>query len=119
MILTLTAAATFACAPISVYDGDTLTCSSEVRVRLAAVDAPEMRKCRRGRVCAPGDPVASRNALSRLALGKTLQCRKTGTSYNRIVAWCRAGTIDLSCAQYRGRYAVHAVQYDRRRELCR
>lgn len=109
------------CAVAYVNDGDTLRCFDGTRVRLAAIDAPEMHGChgRPGRVCVSGDPVASKRNLERLTLGRTLQCRQTGTSDNRIVAWCSADGADLSCAQVTGGFAVHWLTYDRRGELCR
>jgi endonuclease YncB( thermonuclease family) len=109
----------FACLVTSAFDGDTLRCADGTRVRLQAIDAPEMRKCRKGRTCAPGDPVAAKAALSRLALGKTLRCRKTGTSYSRITAWCRVDGIDLSCAMFSAGHAVRVARYDTPRRLCR
>lgn len=112
----------FVCAVVSVYDGDTLTCQSGVKVRLRAVDAPEIRGCggRRGRICVEGDPIASKRHLQKLALGKRLRCRKDGgMSYKRQNAWCSAGGVDLSCAQVRAGYALHDVKYDRARRLCR
>lgn len=113
------AASPFTCVPVSVYDGDTFTCSSGIKVRLRAIDAPEMRKCPRNRVCAPGDPKASRAALVSLVAGQRLSCRKEGRSWDRVTAWCSAGGADLSCSMYRGGYAIHDVEYDRQRRLCR
>lgn len=115
------AAILFACTVVSVHDGDTLTCRDGTKVRLAAIDAPEIGPCRgrRGRVCVPGDGPASRNALNRLVLGRTIRCEKAGMSYQRVVAWCGLNGIDLSCSMMRGGYAVRVAQYDRRARLCR
>ena len=113
------ATALFACLVVKVYDGDSFTCQGGTRVRLAAIDAPELGKCRRGRVCAPGNPRASKAALSKLALGRTVRCRKTGTTWGRVSAWCSAGKLDLSCAQFRAGHAVRLAQFDRKLELCR
>jgi len=108
----------FACAVLYVSDGDTLRCQDGTRVRLAGIDAPEMAgHCRPGRVCTPGDPLASRAALSRLAAGRTLSCRSVGTSYNRVVAFCSAGGADLSCSMVRTRRAV--ARYANRERVCR
>lgn len=116
----LAAAALFLCTPVSIYDGDTLTCSSGVKVRLAAVDAPEIKGCRgrKGRICAPGNGRASKAALVGMAMGKELRCRRTGTSYGRVTAWCEAAGRDLSCEMLRGGWAVYRAQYDKRREIC-
>lgn len=111
--------ALFFCMVTAVYDGDTLTCSSGQHVRLAAVDAPEIRKCRVGRICAPGDPQAAKRALETLALGRTLSCERTGTNWYRVVAFCHVMGPDLSCALYRGGYAVRVEKYDRKKRLCK
>ncbi len=112
-------AAFFLCTVASVTDGDTFRCTDGTRVRLQAIDAPEMDNCQKGRACAPGDPLKARAALGRIALNKTLRCERTGNSYNRVTAWCRIGGADLSCAMYRGGWAIRLAKYDRPRRLCR
>ncbi len=109
----------FLCFVAIVTDGDTFVCGDGTKIRLAAVDAAELRPCRKGRVCAPGNPHLARQALVKLAAGKTLQCTRTGTSWGRITAWCRAGAVDLSCAQYKAGLAIRLAQFDRERRLCR
>lgn len=114
------AAALFLCTVSAVTDGDSLRCTDGTRVRLHAIDTPEMPgACRQGRVCAPGNPHQARAALVKLAAGKTLKCQKTGTSWERVTAYCSADGRDLSCAMYRGGYAVRLEQFDRNRRLCR
>ncbi|WP_174292550.1 thermonuclease family protein [Sphingomonas bacterium] len=101
----------FSCPVIRVHDGDTFTCASGVRIRLQAIDAPEIGQCRgHGGRCVSGDGYASRDALRRLALGRTALCRPSGRSYDRIVALCSVGAVDLSCAQMRSGQAVE--RYD-------
>ncbi len=97
----------FECAHPVVIDGDTVKCGS-LRVRLASIDAPELPgHCRRGRVCTPGDPVASSNNLRRIVGKLALDCRQTDTDrYGRAVAYCLAGGVNLSCAQVQGGFAV-------------
>jgi micrococcal nuclease len=110
----------FTCAVRSVADGDTFRCSSGVRVRLAAIDAPEMPgSCQQGRNCAPGSPYAARDALRRLIGGRTVQCEPVGRSYGRIVAWCMIGGMDLSCAMVRSGHSIRYARHDRDRRLCR
>lgn len=114
------ASAFFICASPSITDGDTVRCQDGTRVRLAAIDAPEITQCRKGRTCAPGNGETSKRVLAQLIGGRSLSCRQTGTSYNRVVAWCRAqGGEDLSCAMWRGGHAIRLEQFDRERRLCR
>ena len=115
----LAASAFFLCASPSITDGDTVRCADGTRVRLAAVDAPEITQCRKGRTCAPGSGEKSKRVLAQLVAAHNLSCRQTGKSYNRVVAWCSAGGQDLSCAMWRGGYAVRLEQFDRERRLCR
>jgi micrococcal nuclease len=110
----------FECRPVEVNDGDTFRCSSGVKVRLRAIDAPEMPgHCRRGRQCAPGDPFASKRELTHRVAGRTLQCVADGRTHRRTAAWCSAAGVDLSCAQFRGGYAIREAKFDRDRRLCR
>ena len=94
-------------APVAV-DGDTLRCASGVRVRLLAIDAPELPgHCRRGRVCTPGDPLASKANLARLIQRGPIWCESRGRDrYGRVLARCFASEVDLSCAQVQGGFAV-------------
>jgi micrococcal nuclease len=52
------------CLVASVTDGDTLRCQDGARLRLAAIDSPELHGCRPGRHCAPGDPYAGAAQLA-------------------------------------------------------
>lgn len=113
------AAALFLCTVAAVTDGDTFRCTDGTRVRLQAIDAPETRGCRRGRTCAPGDGQASKRALERMVADRTLRCERTGRSYERVTAWCSVGGVDVSCALYRGGWAVRVARYDRDNRLCR
>lgn len=115
-----TSGGSFSCIVQSVTDGDTFRCTSGTRVRLSAIDTPEMPgSCQKGRSCAPGDPYAARAALARLISGRTVRCEPVGTSYNRIAAWCSLGSIDLSCAMVRSGHAIRLPKYDRAGRLCR
>jgi micrococcal nuclease len=98
---------TFGCSNIHVVDGDTLRCD-EKRIRLSGIDAPETGgNCSVGRSCVSGDPVASTENLRKLVSGQSIICRQTDIDrYERIVALCSAGNIDLSCEQLRSGHAV-------------
>ena len=104
------------CLVASVSDGDSIRCQDGTRLRLAGIDAPEMSHCRRGRICAPGDPRASRDNLRRLA-GASIRYRivdanlcKRGFQatdhYGRRVVRAFVGGVDLSKAQLRGGFAM-------------
>jgi endonuclease YncB( thermonuclease family) len=111
--------AIFLCTVAGVTDGDTLRCADGTRVALHAIDAPELGSCPRGRDCAPGDPNKAKAALTRIALGKRLRCEQTGKIGNGVTAWCSVAGADLSCALYRGGWAVRLPHTDRPRRLCR
>jgi endonuclease YncB( thermonuclease family) len=108
----------FSCRVAYVHDGDTFRCTDGKRVRLAAIDAPEMPGvCQLGRACAPGDPLRAKAALEGLISGRTVECQATGTTYNRIAAWCSVGATDLSCAMLRGGQAIRLPRFDPRGRL--
>lgn len=97
----------FTCSSIRIIDGDTFDCGS-IRIRLQGIDAPEKDgHCRPGRVCTPGDPVASTRSLTALTQSSKVQCTRTDTDhYGRTVARCSASGTDLSCEQIRRGHAV-------------
>jgi micrococcal nuclease len=98
-----------ACTPIAI-DGDTikLPCTGE-RIRLMAIDTPEMR----GPSRVSGDPVAARDFLrSRIANGVRIR-RFSRDIYGRTVAMVRdADGRDLSCLQLSLGHAVYWRRYD-------
>lgn len=108
----LLAAALIAGTVTQVHDGDTFRIG-DTRIRLAAIDANEMNGSCHNQ-CAPLSADASRDNLARLVLGRRVECDQTGTSYNRIVAFCRVGALDLSCAQVRAGAAIIWDKYDPR-----
>jgi endonuclease YncB( thermonuclease family) len=94
-------ATAFLCAVVAVYDGDTLTCDSGVRVRLAGVNSREMHgnPCPNNRPCPAMSAQESRAVLSGMIVGRTLRCVQVGTSFRRVVATCQLPDgRDLSCA---------------------
>ncbi len=113
------AAALFLCTVASVADGDSLRCEDGTQVELHAIDAPELGGCRKGRPCTDIDPRKAQAALTRITLGKRLRCEPTGKIDGRVTAWCRVAGADVSCAMYRGGWAVRIAQTDRPRRLCR
>ena len=97
------------CESPRVIDGDTLACANlPANIRLLGIDAPEMPgHCRRGRVCTPGDPVASTAHLRRLAIAAPAVVRQAGFDiYGRVLARVTFGRIDASCAMIASGHAV-------------
>lgn len=96
-------------------DGDTLKCEG-TRYRLLAIDSAEMKgHCRRGRVCAPGDPVAAKQSLAAgMRLGP-ITFEQTGYDRRnkRPVGIVWAGGVNLNCRQLRARQAIYKPEYDR------
>lgn len=110
-LIALAAAQALTCAPIAV-DGDTLRCGRE-RIRLLAIDAPEMPgHCRRGRRCVRGDPFASQASLS-LALKPPFRIVRVGFDhYGRTLATVAGRRGDLSCWQLRAGQARYRGDWD-------
>ncbi len=77
-------------------------------IRLMGIDAPAMpATCQPGDACPPGDPFAARDTLRSLTLGRTLSCEAAGTDpRGRILARCKVGDVDLSCAMLASGHAV-------------
>lgn len=102
-------------------DGDTLTCHKQgavrTHVRLNGIDAPELPgHCHAPRVCAPGDPFASKSNLRKLVLGHKVTWRSLGRDkYGRTIAAPRAAGVDLSCAQLAGGFAIYKPKWDNRK----
>ena len=94
-------AETFVCKSVGITDGDTLRCSSGVRVRPWVIQAPERH--------APGGPAATR-ALAAIAGGRDLRCERKGKSYDRVVARCWLGPTDVASAMVT---AGHAEDWPR------
>ncbi|KQO58857.1 thermonuclease family protein [Sphingomonas sp. Leaf257] len=108
------AAQALTCTPIAV-DGDTLRCGRE-RIRLLAIDAPEMPgHCRPGRRCVRGDPVASKASLAS-ALQPPFRIVRVGLDrYGRTLATVAGRRGDLSCWQLRAGQARYRADWDNRR----
>ena len=123
-----TAASVFTCSVTKVHDGDgPIWCAERgldgkpIKIRLHAVAARELDEtCSPGHPCPPATGAAAQRALERMALGKTLRCKATGTSFGRVTAWCwtRAG-VELNCAMVKSGTALRWAKFDRDRRLCR
>lgn len=112
-------AALFLCTVASVTDGDSFRCADGVRVALHAIDAPPLGGCGTSEDCARVDPAKAKAALTRITLGKRLRCERTGGKAGLVTAWCRVAGADVSCAMYRGGWALRVAHNDRPRRLCR
>lgn len=90
-------------------DGDTIRCANLFRsVRLAGIDAPELPgHCRRGRVCTPGDPFASKRSLAGLLRLGPVRVQVTGRDrYWRTLGILWIGRVNLNCELLRRGQAV-------------
>ena len=94
-------------ATVQVVDGGTIRACGE-RVRLAAIDAPELPgHCIRGRVCTPGDGWGSKANLERMIAGRAVQLQVIDVDhYARLVACVTTGAEDLSHTQVAGGFAI-------------
>jgi endonuclease YncB( thermonuclease family) len=111
----------FDCRVTGVHDGDgPIYCASGEKVRLTAIAARETDgRCAPGHPCPAASAAAATDALRRLAMGQTLVCEKTGTSYGRVTAWCwRDDGVELNCAMVEGGTAAYWRRYDPDRRLC-
>ena len=93
-------------------DGDTLRCGGE-RIRLLGIDAPELPgHCRHDRVCASGDPYASRDSLAAMMVPALGIVRIGHDRYGRTLAMVNRKGEDLSCWQLRHHQAVYKQRWD-------
>lgn len=100
------------CPSPRIVDGDTIRCGSE-RVRLIAIDAPEMNGCPRGRTCVAGNPVASSQSLKQgVRSGPVRYMMVKRDRYGRAVAVVKAGDLDLSCWQIQRGHAEYVAKWD-------
>lgn len=115
-----TMAGGFTCQVSSITDGDTLRCADGTRVRLHAVAARESDEtCRPGHPCPDASGASATAKLTELAMGQTLQCRQTGTSYNRVTAICRnQARVEINCAMVRSGTAVIWPRFAAEQPIC-
>ncbi len=100
-----------ACA-ITPIDGDNVRCGRE-NIRVLGIDAPEMPgHCRRGRVCAPGDPYRSRERLREAITGPASIERVGRDRYGRTLAVVTVNGVNLSCHQLAGDAAMYRPDWD-------
>ena len=96
----------------SITDGDTIRCGDE-RIRLLGIDAPEKAgRCRTGRKCAPGDPIASTESLRQAMVGPLTIRRMGQDRYGRTLGVVYAGEINLSCHQLATENAIYRRDWD-------
>lgn len=115
------ASATLRCVVTGVHDGDgPIYCASGEKIRLTAIAARELDEtCNPGHPCPSASGASARDELRSLALGQTLSCEATGTSYGRITAWCwRADGAELNCAMLRSGKASYWAKFDRAGRMC-
>lgn len=121
------AADSFACSVIKVHDGDgPIWCGERgsdgkpIKVRLTAVAARELDEtCSPGHPCPSASGAEAQDELEGLALGSALSCEATGTSYNRVTAWCwLPDGRELNCEMVKSGKALRWEKFDRERRMC-
>lgn len=121
-VATSTASETsFSCRATNVHDGDTLRCADGTRVRLHAVAAREIDEtCSAGHPCPTASAAAARLELVKLAENRTLDCRRTGKSYNRVTAICDNDEgVEVNCAMVRSGTTLIWDRFHRQQPICR
>jgi endonuclease YncB( thermonuclease family) len=100
--------------PARVVDGDTLDIVG-TRVRLEGIDAPETgQTCGRNIVGSFDCGVAATRLLSDLVQGQTVACEERGRDkYNRTLAVCFVGALDLNAEMVRRGMAWAFLKYSR------
>lgn len=95
-----------------ITDGDTLTIGA-ARIRLFGIDTPELRqRCGAGAGWPCGE--AARNRLAALTAGQQVSCiARDRDRFERIVAVCAAGGLDLGRTLVREGLAVAFIRYSR------
>ncbi|HBV11721.1 MAG TPA: nuclease [Brevundimonas sp.] len=113
--------ASFSCRVVSVHDGDTLRCANGTRVRLHAVAAREIDEtCSEGHPCPMASAAAARLELMKLAGNRTLDCRRTGRSYNRVTAICDNDEgVEINCAMVRSGTTLIWDRFHQQQPICR
>lgn len=112
-------AAAFLCLVAQVHDGDSFRCEDGTRVRIAGIEANELKGgCHIDRCAALPGPRA-RDVVRGMIRGRQLQCTKVGMSYKRVVATCRLDGRDVGCMIVRSGAAVEWAPYQRRYGLRR
>jgi endonuclease YncB( thermonuclease family) len=102
-----------------VIDGDSLRLDGR-DIRIAGIDAPELRQgCRNSAGTYPCGDVA-RRALGDMLAGRTVTCRLSGRDrYGRDLASCDAGGADVGATLVRRGYAVGYRRYEREEAAAR
>lgn len=101
----VTHAASFS-GPAVVVDGDTIKINNQV-IRLYGIDAPENgQNCKRQTGKSYNCGAASENALKELVGARTTCSGDTFDNYERLIAVCSAGDIDINRALVQSGHAV-------------
>lgn len=110
------ALAAFLCLSPVVVDGDTLRCKRQ-RIRIAAIDAPEMAGCKPNRRCVRGSGLSSKRHLQRLIGSASVHVRPIDyDDYGRTVACVSVNGRDISNAMVAAGFAIERY---RRLSECR
>lgn len=113
--------ATFFCLALAAIDGDGIACRDGTRLRLAGVNAREMRgnPCPKQRPCPAMSAARSRQVLDGMVRGKALACVRHDVSWGRPVVSCAVGGVDVRCAMLAAGAVARWPEYERRYRLGR
>jgi len=107
------------CPSAYVVDGDSLRCG-DTRIRLLGIDAPEIERCPRWRVCVAGDGQSAKRSLRvALSYGPVRYQPVTVDRFGRTVAVVYAGRMNLSCWQLQRGQATYKPNWDNGRLIAR
>lgn len=111
--MSIIAAALICIAPVAI-DGDTVRCEGVRKpLRISGIDSPEMPgHCRRGRVCAPGDPHKAKAAMAALIKGKVTYDVIKVDLYGREIVVMYADGVNVSCSQIASGNAIFKPTWD-------
>jgi len=87
----------------NVHDGDTFTLGSQ-RIRLWGIDAPELKQ---------EFGAHAQKTLQTLIYSQLITCTPRGKSYDRIVANCTIGQMDIATFMIQAGMAFEATQYSK------
>lgn len=96
---------------VRIIDGDTIRFDTQ-NIRLYGIDAPELNQTCQNKNILEKCGVESKDFLSSLLVGKTLECDDRGFDrWNRKLSVCRANGLDINQLMVRNGWAIAYREY--------